>query len=59
MGGVLCWSNKEHKVRVNSSKILFNGKVGVHVVGEGGQAVITNNRIESNHGCGVKVGIAN
>ncbi len=41
-----------------SSKILFNGKVGVHCVGEDGVPTLENNKIENNNGPGIKIGIA-
>ena len=59
MGGVLIWGTNNHNIRILNSKILFNGKCGIHCVGEDGAPTIESNKIENNSGPGVKVGIAN
>ena len=35
-GGILIWSNEKHNIKVMNSRILFNGKCGIHCVGENG-----------------------
>lgn len=59
MGGVLVWTKENNRVKISHSKILFNSKAGIHCVGHRGTTLIHNNRIESNSGSGIKVGIAN
>jgi F-box protein 11 len=59
MGGILLWSNKNHTVKIINNTIIFNGKVGIHCVGEDGMPSIENNIIENNNGSGVKIGLAN
>ena len=41
------------------SRILYNEKVGISLVGENGEALIEDNVIDNNGGPGVKIGIAN
>lgn len=59
MGGVLIWGNQNHNIKIMNSKILFNGKCGIHCVGEDGSPIIESNKIENNNGGGIKIGIAN
>jgi len=58
MGGVLIWSTEKHHIKVCNSKIVYNGKVGIHCVGEDSSPLIEGNKIENNNGPGVKIGIA-
>ena len=44
---------------VIKSRILYNEKVGISLVGENGEASIEDNIIDNNGGPGVKIGIAN
>lgn len=59
MGGVLIWGCAKDDIKIMNSKILFNGKCGIHCVGEDGSPIIESNKIENNNGPGVKIGIAN
>lgn len=59
MGGILLWSTKNHTVKIINNTIIFNGKVGIHCVGEDGMPSIENNIIENNNGSGIKIGLAN
>lgn len=59
MGGILLWTQAHNNVKIIQSRVIFNGKVGIHCVGENGQPSIEHNKIENNNGSGVKVGIAN
>ena len=59
MGGILTWTTQEHTVKILGSKIIFNGKAGIHCVGENGTVAIEQNHIDNNNGSGVKIGIAN
>ena len=36
IGGILLWSTALHNVKIINNTIIFNGKVGVHCVGENG-----------------------
>lgn len=50
MGGVLVWANKTNKVSIINSKIVFNTKAGIHIVGSDSNCLVEGNKIEHNAG---------
>ena len=59
MGGILVWGRAEDKIRILNNKIVYNTRVGIHCVGENSEVFMEGNKIESNMGPGIKIGIAN
>ncbi|KRX05550.1 Pectin lyase fold/virulence factor [Pseudocohnilembus persalinus] len=59
MGGILVWALPKNNVKILNSKVIFNKKVGIHVIGNDSNPLIEGNKIEHNQGSGIKIGIAN
>ncbi len=51
--------NKDSNVKILSSRIMSNKKVGIHLVGADFQPTVEACRIENNDGPGIKIGIGN
>lgn len=50
MGGILIWADVKNKIKVINSKIIYNSKAGIHIVGNDSNALVEGNKIENNHG---------
>lgn len=48
MGGILVWALPKNNVKILNSKVIFNKKVGIHVIGNDSNPLIEGNKIEHN-----------
>ena len=52
-------SDKINSVQINECQIYDNKKFGIHLMGQDGQALIQNCKMQRNKGPAIKIGIAN
>lgn len=50
MGGILVWAGVKNKIKIINSKIIYNTKAGIHIVGHDANCLVEGNKIENNHG---------